>query len=88
MTSVADIRSFQRFTSAMPQKLTKAADAGKARKSEDSCGGRASYLQAVCRTPAIGAAFSINFRSRHPFPSKAKVDLKSERPVDMTGPNH
>jgi len=27
---------------------------------------------AVGRTPAVGAAFSINFRSRHPFPSKAK----------------
>jgi hypothetical protein len=44
MTSVADIGSFQRFTSAMPQKLTQAADAGKARKSEDSCGGGAIYL--------------------------------------------
>jgi len=31
--------------------------------------------QAVCRTPAVGAAFSTNFRSRHPFPSKAKAGV-------------
>jgi len=51
----------------MPQKLAKAADADKARKSEDSCGGGTSYLPRTYRW----RAFSINFRPRHPFPSKA-----------------
>ncbi|WP_155295068.1 hypothetical protein [Rhizobium sp. RCAM05973] len=75
MTSVADIGSFQRFTSAMPQKLKKAADAGK----HGNLKIHAVAGQAVCRTPAVGAAFSTNFRSRHPFPSKSK------RPVKLAG---
>ncbi|OEC97308.1 hypothetical protein A9Z06_26675 [Rhizobium sp. YK2] len=44
--------------------------------------------QAICRTPIVGAAFSINFRPRHPFPSKARVAFKNEKPVDLTGLAH
>jgi len=72
----------------MPQKLAKAADAGKARKSEDSCGGRTSYLQAICRTPIVGAAFSINFRSRHPFPLKAKIGPQKRKAGQSDRPHH